>query len=390
MKLLGIQYMQCCNDFFSFWFCCCKGFMFQVGLLGSIMYTSSLSLHFLLIIRYKWLPSQVKKIDPFIHSLCILIPLGTAVVGWIKKFYNPTTFACYVQGYPTSCLLPGEPKCIRGEGVKLGLFFMLILPILLSFIFITTAMIMIYFNVYHQDQRMSRYQHGLSDENRMSRQAFWMACQYISAFCVSFTPVIFIYMIKIITGGKVGQVQFYFLLWQALLSPLQGFLNAIVYSHDLKSQLKYVRQSIASSFRNARGSIDRNLTQGGIERNRSFDGRQENEIASLVEQAGSTPSQAKVEQKELSIDDSVHEDRSNQKAGNITSVLQYINESEELSIEDSVHKDRNNHEAGNTTSVLHYINESEELSIDDSVHKDRNNHEAGDTTSDLQEISESV
>jgi len=251
--------------------------------------------------------------------------------------------------------VPGEPKCIRGEGVKLGLFFMLILPILLSFIFITTAMIMIYLNVYHQDQRMSRYQHGLNDENRMSRQAFWMACQYISAFCVSFTPVIFIYMIKIITGGKEGQVQFYFLLWLALLSPLQGFLNAIVYSHDLKRQLKYVRQSIASSLRNARGSIGRNLTQGGIERNRSFDGRQENEIASLVEQVGSTTIQENVDHKELSIDDSVHEDINNQEDGNTTSVLPDINESEELSIDDSVHKDINNHVAGNSTSDLQDI-----------------------------------
>ena len=239
--------------------------MFQVGVLGSLMYTCSLSLHFLLGIRYKWLPSRVKKLDPFIHAASILIPVGTGVLGWIATVYNPGNFVCYFQGYPNGCLKIGAPKCIRGQQTRIYMFFMIIFPILLAFIFISTAMTLIYLTVYHQDQRMSRFRLGDNNSNRMTKQTFWMACLYIGAFCVSFVPFGVMYVVRVITDGDAPM--FYFLFWQALFSPLQGFLNALVYSNDLRSHLHSVGQTVAFRLRNMSGSISRNLIESGVERN---------------------------------------------------------------------------------------------------------------------------
>jgi len=257
--------------------------MFQVGVLGSLMYTGCLSLHFLLSIRYKWLPSRVKKLDPFIHAASILIPVGTGVLGWLATVYNPGIFGCYLQGYPSGCLKIGAPKCIRGQQTRMYMSFMIVFPILLAFIFISTAMTLIYLTVYHQDQRMSRYQHGANNINRMSRQTFWMACQYVGAFCVSFVPFALRFFVTIISDGH---TDFFFLMfWQALLSPLQGFLNALVYSNDLKSHLHSVGQTVAFSLRNMRGSISRNLIEGGVERNNEVAAeREQNEVSPISEQ----------------------------------------------------------------------------------------------------------
>ena len=239
--------------------------MFQVGVLGSLMYTCSLSLHFLLSVRYKWLPSRIKKLDPFIHAASTLNPIGTGVLGWIATVYNPGIFGCYFQGYPSGCLKIGAPKCIRGQQTRIYMFFMIICPILLAFIFISTAMTLIYLTVYHQDRRMSRYQYGASDSNRITKQTFWMACQYVGAFCVSFVPIALMYVALIISDGDAPI--FFIRFWQALFSPLQGFLNALAYSNDLRGHLHSVGQTVAYGLRNMRESISQNLIESGVERN---------------------------------------------------------------------------------------------------------------------------
>jgi len=247
--------------------CNIQGLMFQIGTLGSLMYTCSLSLHFLLSIRYKWLPSRVKELDPFIHAESILIPVGTGILGWIATVYNPVILGCYTQGYPSGCLKIGAPKCIRGQQTRMYMLFMIVFPILLAFMFISTAMTLIYLTVYNQDQRMTRYQYGANNSNRMTRQTFWMACQYVGAFCVSFIPFALMYVVKIITDGDAPI--FYLLFWQALFSPLQGFLNAVVYSNDLRSHLHLVGQTIAFSLRNMRGGNPERSNENSVEREES-------------------------------------------------------------------------------------------------------------------------
>eukprot|EP00590_Aulacoseira_subarctica_P008261 CAMPEP_0172437374 /NCGR_PEP_ID=MMETSP1064-20121228/72218_1 /TAXON_ID=202472 /ORGANISM="Aulacoseira subarctica , Strain CCAP 1002/5" /LENGTH=150 /DNA_ID=CAMNT_0013185833 /DNA_START=451 /DNA_END=900 /DNA_ORIENTATION=+ len=50
-----------------------------------------------------------------------------------------------------------------------------------------------------------------------------------------------------------------------ILSPLQGFLNAFVYSNDLKLQFQTISQTMASRLRSVRGSALRITINGGLE-----------------------------------------------------------------------------------------------------------------------------
>jgi len=224
--------------------CNIQGFMIQLGSLSSVMYTSGITLHFLLGIRCLWLPSQVKKIDPFLHVACILLPLATAVLGWIKSLYNPgaASILCYIYPYPDFCGDPGQPKCIRGEHAKLYFFSMMVLPILLAFTFIFIAMILIYLTVSNQERRVSTYFVNID----MARQTFYVACQYVAAFSFAYLPIFISFLVKSITRKPDN---FYFALVRAFCTPMQGFLNALIYSHDLRQRLKSIQRSLSNSLR---------------------------------------------------------------------------------------------------------------------------------------------
>mmetsp|Transcript_128 Transcript_128/g.208 ORF Transcript_128/g.208 Transcript_128/m.208 type:complete len:364 (+) Transcript_128:65-1156(+) len=215
--------------------CNIQGFMLQMGVFSSIMYTCSINLHFLLSIRYKWLPSQLQKIDPILNVASILLPLATAVLALAKSLYNPTLTVCYIISYPIGCGSSSSVECIRGENITFYSLLMVVIPIFLGIFFIVAAMIMIYMSVFRQDQATSRYREGGEEsENRKSRKAFWLASQYVAAFCIAFIPTAISITIATILGRG---VPFAWGLVRSLVSPTQGFLNAIVYSNDLRSQL---------------------------------------------------------------------------------------------------------------------------------------------------------
>ena len=220
------------------------------------MYTSSLSLHFLLGIRCKWLPSQLKKIDPIIQLACIVVPLLSAVVGLIGTVYNPTPFfACFIQDYPMGCEFDttNENKCIRGDNASMYALFMLQIPILFGLFFIAAAMVMIYCNVRKQEQRLSRYSFEASDNRRMSRETLWSAFRYTLGFFIAWVPTV---IVTILVLGVGIPVPFSVRVVQSLLTPSQGLVNGIVYSAALRSHLKSFAQSVVTRASSRNGCED--------------------------------------------------------------------------------------------------------------------------------------
>lgn len=242
--------------------CSIQGAMGQFGGMASIMYTCGIILHFLLGIRYKWLSSDLEKIAPFIHILCFLVPAGSAIFGWLKTVYNPTVNMCFLQSYPIGCGSTSGVACIRGANVKLYTILFGLLPIFLGLFFIIISMTLIYMSVYNQDQEMSRFRFGQENERRMSKEAFSLACQYVAAFFVAFVPPA-ISMTTILIIHK--ELPFGWRLFRSLVSPLQGFLNAFVYSNDLKRQFLTMSQTMASRIRSVRGSMLAITNDGGLE-----------------------------------------------------------------------------------------------------------------------------
>jgi len=215
--------------------CNIQGFMIQLGALSSLMYTCSLCLHFLLRIRYKWLPSELGKVDPFIHCVCVVIPLGSAILAWIKTLYNPTGFgACYFTSYPIDCDdSTNSVNCIRGQNSNKYMLFLVQIPIFVGLLFIPATMVMIYLSVYKLDRSLP--------SARISRQTVCLACQYSSVFFIIYVPSAVISLLVVVMNKP---VPFAPRAVHAFLAPLQGFLNSFVYSADTRSQLRYLAQSI--------------------------------------------------------------------------------------------------------------------------------------------------
>lgn len=87
--------------------CTLQGFFTNFGIASSF-YNTALSLYFLLVIRYGWKESQIKKIEPFLHVIPLLWGFGTSFAGlglgifgnanlwcWIARKYNVYRWAFF-------------------------------------------------------------------------------------------------------------------------------------------------------------------------------------------------------------------------------------------------------------------------------------------------------
>jgi len=226
--------------------CDIQGFMIQLGGSSSVLYTCALSLHFLLSIRFGWLPLRIRKIEPFLHAVCIGIPFASAVLLLTQKLYNPRIFMCSTQSYPIGCDTGSTPaSCLRGYNARWYALFLIEVPIIIGTVFIISSMIAIYLSVRELDRRMSRFRlaSDAQEQYASSKRVFRRACQYVAAYCITWIPVMIGTVIHV-TSGSEGS--FGFSLAVIISMPLQGFINAIVYSSDLRERLGDVVRSIAS------------------------------------------------------------------------------------------------------------------------------------------------
>jgi hypothetical protein len=78
--------------------CNFQGFFTQFGV-SSPIYNGSLSIFYLLVIRYGWKEDQLKRIEPFLHGVPILWGLGTGIAGLCLTLFNSANLWCWVAPY---------------------------------------------------------------------------------------------------------------------------------------------------------------------------------------------------------------------------------------------------------------------------------------------------
>ena len=80
--------------------CKIQGFFIQMGV-GTFLYLACLSLHFVLVIRYQIDEDLIsKKIEPWMHSISILVPLSTAIIALRLDLYHYMYTVCWIAGKP--------------------------------------------------------------------------------------------------------------------------------------------------------------------------------------------------------------------------------------------------------------------------------------------------
>ena len=241
--------------------CSLQGFLVFFGGSATIAYNACLSVSFMCSITYKMKDAKIRKcVEPFMHVVCILATLPTAILFWVHKWYNPTPNDtwCVAISYPyyckaeyenaDSCSIRGSPSSYQiasRKALKLyyGVFFFFLGPIITVW-----CMFRIIRTVYLQEKhikafirfrysRLARMNLSTERDNRMLEMS-QQRHAYTKIMLVQCTG----YIIASVIPASIASIGFNQeqdlelsrtgLIFQVLytaLRPCQGLLNFIVF-----------------------------------------------------------------------------------------------------------------------------------------------------------------
>ena len=179
---------------------------------ATFFYNMSLGIYYKLVIVNGWRERRLRTIRFWLHAVPITAGLSLAFAG--LPYYDWTPILCMTPYFPW------------GEQWPL-LMALLIVPICGSLVVLTVLMTMIYLRVRSNYMKSLRYRYNdeRSSKTSTQRRVFWQSLSYVAAFAVSW-PIV---MVGVIMGGIQGWLPLSFGMLLALLAPLQGFINALVY-----------------------------------------------------------------------------------------------------------------------------------------------------------------
>eukprot|EP00590_Aulacoseira_subarctica_P005337 CAMPEP_0172416678 /NCGR_PEP_ID=MMETSP1064-20121228/3181_1 /TAXON_ID=202472 /ORGANISM="Aulacoseira subarctica , Strain CCAP 1002/5" /LENGTH=374 /DNA_ID=CAMNT_0013154513 /DNA_START=16 /DNA_END=1140 /DNA_ORIENTATION=- len=216
--------------------CDIQGFFSLWASLMAIVYMSSLSLYFLLIIRYKWALERLQKIEPYMHGLAWIFASTASVICVSKDLTNPFIVGCGVQSYPLKCNSSKGVPCIRGENAVIYQWILVITPTVVGLIFVSACMIMMYATVRTRQSAAARFRRDGDTSETVDEQIsedFRRAWQFTGVYIFLSMPP----LIAIFTFAISGKESFIIAMLRAIIAPMQGFFNAIVFSRDVEGEL---------------------------------------------------------------------------------------------------------------------------------------------------------
>lgn len=214
--------------------CSAQGFFIQLGL-AEPAYSCMLSLYFVLVIEFRVGERRLRRrIEPIMHAISVMYPLGTAVAGLALRLFNSSGTLCWIEPYPHGCANTGGTRdwceCTRGIN---AFFYEMVLagvPLFIMLFVIVVALSMIIVSVWRFNCRMRALNAGGPPSARdahqikataMSTQAFL----YIWAFGATYAlPVTMAFTEEF--GVRVP-VQLHLVMYTLL--PLQGFWNFVAF-----------------------------------------------------------------------------------------------------------------------------------------------------------------
>jgi hypothetical protein len=216
--------------------CSAQAFFAQFSL-STVMYNASLSVYYVLVICRGWKDDEIVKLEPFFHAYSISWGLGTAIASLSLTLFNQVGWDCWIGAYPLGCKESwknnGVTTCTRGDNGSLFQWAFYYVPLWLTITLVTAFMCLVYWTVWKQERTMLKYKSRVNgaaavvanEYESNSRKIAKQAAYYVGAFYAAwFFPTIF--RLVLVTGGK---VHFALLFLTALIVPIQGLLNLIVF-----------------------------------------------------------------------------------------------------------------------------------------------------------------
>ena len=152
--------------------CSIQGCLFVIGMIGVNLYNLSLSVYFLLVIKYDINEERIKKyVEPFLHAIPIACAISVSTYLFAKQKFGPAGTTCWIESEPLpgcengsqlDCLSLGKPDVTRMliGGMSIVLF-----------VFVSTSIIMVViWRTFSNQIRRQPYRNSLTSSRRTTTQ----------------------------------------------------------------------------------------------------------------------------------------------------------------------------------------------------------------------------
>ena len=200
--------------------CTVQGFFMQLGGIAVPLYTVELALYYLLVGTYGWKEEKLKKFElPLFHLLPCTVAIVTSLVGLLS--YGPATLWCWQPVHTTT-----SSAAWINRLVYYSVYWVCCLGVIV-------IMTMMYSKVSAQERKIEKYRTNAAttidterEKIKASRQIANQAAFWIGAFLLSY---IFGFIVRLMELIEQYSVPDPFWALFCIFTPLQGFLNSLVY-----------------------------------------------------------------------------------------------------------------------------------------------------------------
>jgi len=154
--------------------CNAQGFLIMLGSTAAPFYFLSLQIYYLCRIKYQTSSENMRKVEPFLHGIPILVGLVSAFVPLVTDSMNPGTRGyCWLQDFPLHCTTDQDVECIRGTTGYNQQKFLILLPFSVNTILIGITMWMIYASVKKRDSidALHNFEASVMHNDRVQQQS---------------------------------------------------------------------------------------------------------------------------------------------------------------------------------------------------------------------------
>jgi hypothetical protein len=225
----------------------CQGsaFLRESGSRASVLYSASLAIYFLLVIKFGWSEARLKKAEFIMHIFNNTLGWGLGIIAFPLEMYNPFFLACSIMSSPIGCTQSYEATadnpatCVRGDNAAIYQFATVWALVWASFFTMIVCLSTIYWYIYKRERGAAKYSYNSerAKDFRKSRKFAGQAFLYCFFFLISW--------IMLMTSSVMDQFfrtfHYLVLVIGAPLYSWQGFFNCIIYVRP--RYMTYIREN---------------------------------------------------------------------------------------------------------------------------------------------------
>jgi hypothetical protein len=267
--------------------CELQGFFTILGAIGAMLYSLSLCIYFLLVVKFEMSELKIKtRVEPFLHAFPILYALVCAIYTYANQNFAPAGTNCWINDNPPNCEADPDVDCISTGNTSVIRWVAIAGPFFSSFVASVLIMGMIWHSLYSQTKRSQSYHQSslvqprvtittldtekarkpglftsctsctkcfdgkksghaaqvpfsplaarLSRPSRASVQRLRDVSKRASAYIIGYLATYFfslVYRMIDTYGGGPAAVPFFVIFGSRFTFPLQGFFNVLIYTY---------------------------------------------------------------------------------------------------------------------------------------------------------------